>query len=162
MRIIGCLQNVWFYPHVPEERCRDYDFWYKAFCRARSGERLIRNLGRELFSSFEWENASPQIGRESGAKFPADLQHINKWIAVRKPDLIVAFGQVAEKAPCSTDIRDKYQDLICVPHPASRLVTNDLFLSLRDILYGQIEKRNGRLHVALRQKRGAVTTESLL
>jgi hypothetical protein len=146
---------------VPLERCLTYRCWYYAFHHSRSGEKLRKTFGEDWLSTVGWENASPKVGRKAADRFPYDAEHIRARLAIRKPKIVLAFGEEAENG-----LRECWEgDLICCPHPAYMLLTNDLMFKAKIILNTQLMLKNasggGLLRTALRQLKGSVLVEDL-
>lgn len=140
MKILAFLQNQWFpaskhkiikyayskHGDTPEDRA-DLNARY-LFFGCLTGKRLRAAFG-DLCDDIIWENASPEIGSESCAKFPPDPQHIAKVILHFRPQVVLTFGSVASQGvlaslkmicPNSEPVRFK---VIGCPHPAARHAT---------------------------------------
>ena len=121
--------------------------WLTALARSRSGQRL-----RPLIDDFDCcENTTPIVGKSPANVVPPSTAHIALILHVRKPSIVVACGRQAEKALLSL----WKGPLLAIPHPACRVVTNDLFSRAREML------PSIRTQIALRQRRGHVETEVL-
>jgi hypothetical protein len=160
-KILVFLQNAWFYPSTVakiKKRPDLYDreaIWNYAFRKSRSGTRLKDNLGEELFDQLIWDNASPELGTFSASSFPADHDHIRRVLDTHKPDIVVAMGKTADLA-----LNELWKGkLICTPHPAARLLTNDLLMGLRMILTGNVDYL---YRVRLKQEQGRYVCQDLL
>lgn len=115
--------------------------WLRALERSRSGQRL-----RVLLDDFDLcENTTPLVGATPDSVIPPDDAHILAVLAARKPTVVVACGKQAETALA----RLWNGALLAVPHPAHRLLTDDLYRQARLLLADDLTER-----VALRQLRG--------
>jgi hypothetical protein len=131
--VMGVLQNTWardpervqrLIDRYPEQR-RDL-IRSLLFMGSTTGRRL-RDFFGGLCDHVTWEEASPQIGTASGARFPADLDHLRRAFSEVRPLVVLAFGRVAQQG-----VRDAgfTGAVIDAPHPAARHAT------MRDELYG--------------------------
>lgn len=135
MIVLAILQNQWF---RDPERVRAFierrpelrrNFIRRAlFVGCRTGRVLKAGLGEEWCRKIVWEEASPQIGGEASARFPADLDHLCALLAEVKPDIAIALGKVASDAITTLVPTTKR---IIGPHPTARGV--DTIAVLRDI-----------------------------
>jgi hypothetical protein len=127
MKILAFLQNQWFrdpvrvraiYDRNPELRNELIRRFLFGGCL--TGRRLLTALGEDLCRQhITWEEISPEIGGHSSSKFPADLDHITAAIRKFDPDLILAFGSIAQDAlKRTTSVRPR--TIIFGPHPAAR------------------------------------------
>lgn len=122
MKILGFLQNQWMrnpqrareiMKRTPEARPRLLKY---ALFQCHTGHRLREVFGEEM-EHWDWDNASPEIGEFSSARFPADHVHIRTVLERYEPDIVLAFGRVAERALRQIDGNF---ELLCGPHPAAR------------------------------------------
>jgi hypothetical protein len=127
VKILGVLQNQWFeepervrslIERRPEIRSR---FIARAlFAGCKTGRILLNTFG-DLCALITWEEASPRIGGQASAAFPPDLDHLRAVLEREQPDIVIAFGRIAERGlrplvPAA--------NLICAPHPAARVPWN--------------------------------------
>lgn len=152
-RPIIFLQNAWFLPETVDylknksEKVFEY-LWRYALAKSRSGKRLSLMVGD--LSEILIANASPEVGCCSSSRFPADLDHISKTLQKHKPTQVISCGEVASQA-----VRGLWTgDLLEVPHPASRVLTNELYL-----LAGSFVGRPGRWR--FEQLRGSVKRQKV-
>lgn len=95
-------------------------------------------------------NASPTMGQTVDSKTAPCARHLRRRLRDARPDVVLACGRVAEDA-----VRSMWHGpLVAVPHPAHRLLTNDLLHRARDLL-------GARTRIALRQRRGHYDQEQL-
>ncbi|HET7229984.1 MAG TPA: SWIM zinc finger family protein [Longimicrobium sp.] len=122
--VLGLLQNGWYrnpervaqlFARRPEAR-RDM-IASLLFAGCTTGRRLRSHLG-SLCDHITWEEASPRIGGESGACFPADAAHIRAALADVRPLVVVAFGRVAQDG--MRQVAEFTGTVIEAPHPAAR------------------------------------------
>jgi hypothetical protein len=134
MKVVAFLQNMWF--KDPErmkaqlagtfkgdraEFIRTWLFW-----SCLTGKRLRNAFGEELCDAITWEEASAEIGGRSSSAFPADPAHMRDVIERHRPNVVMAFGKIAQEgffavmsnAPL---LGPRYPiHLIVAPHPAAR------------------------------------------
>jgi hypothetical protein len=88
-----------------------------------SGRRLRDALG-PWFHRITWDNASGQIAATASGAPPADLAHVRRLLETRKPDVVVAFGRMAQNAILAMGtLRPRFNwrgHFIAAPHPAAR------------------------------------------
>lgn len=140
------LQNAWspFYAGRTWPR----QSWLTALERSRSGQRL-----RVMIDDFDLcENTTPIVGATPDSVIAPDTEHIKAILERRNPRIVVACGKQAEKALCS--LWDG--PLIAVPHPAHRLLTDELYRQARSLMIVSFVG-----HIALRQLHGSVIREWL-
>lgn len=146
MRLLVFLQNAWSPVYAGRRWPRES--WLQALKESRTGLRL-----KSLIDSFDvCENTTPIVGRTPRSSPPADLPYMRSLLVLHSPQVIVGCGRQAEEALLA--IWDG--PLLCVPHPASRVVTTGLYRAARVYLS---DHYIGRL--ALRQQREGWTIEHL-
>lgn len=122
--------------------------WLAALEGSRSGQRL-----KHLITDFDvCENTTPLVGATPDSALPADARHITSILRRRRPRLVVACGRQAEAAL----IPLWAGPLLAVPHPAHRLLTNELYAQARALLTPDYEARQ-----ALRQLPDQIVIELL-
>lgn len=148
--ILAFLQNQWFkdpegikaiMAENPERRNRYIQAYL--FMGCVTGQRLKQALGEKLCNDIIWEEASPKIaGRSSGA-FPADVDHITSAIIKFKPQIVLAFGQIAiqgVEAAVATQLEHYPEPIdfrfITGPHPAARMNVMGRLNEIGDLLKG--------------------------
>lgn len=111
MKILAFMQCMWVrdpkgVANTLSRRADDADFqkrlWrrmvsYSLFAGCLSGRRL-KTAYPSLWDKIIWDESTKQIGGESSACFPPDLEHIRRTIADVEPRVIITFGQVASEA----------------------------------------------------------------
>lgn len=130
MKILAILQNQWF--KDPDRIAAIYarhadDLDYRArlnarylFCKSLTGRRLKAAFG-DLCDSIVWEEASPQVGGRSSSAFRADIQHIKRLVDHHQPEVIIAFGKIAQDGVWrSMAIQRRSFMLFGTVHPAAR------------------------------------------
>lgn len=153
MKILVILQNA--YLNIPMYREITYDVWYRMFCRCKSGKRLSNVFGSyEKMKLAKFCNTTPHWGLGSKSKLTPDKEHILKEIENAKPDIVLACGRQAEES-----IKECWSgNLIVMPHPAARTLTNALIDAVGKKLF---EENLGACRIAFRQRRGYFELESL-
>ena len=129
MKIVAFLQNQWFrdperirqmFADRPDHRLQLIKrFLFRSF----TGVRLRGAFGPELCDQIIWEEASPEIGGESGSVFPPDPEHMLRIIEEHAPGIILTFGRVAADGMLAANrLATERRDirLIAGPHPAAR------------------------------------------
>lgn len=138
MIILAFLQNQWFrdpdaarraFARHPDQRNRLIGMYL--FMGCLTGRRLTMTLGEELCDQIIWEECSPEVGGQSSAAFPADIEHMRNAIALHKPDVILAFGRIAERGLEGIGVRPP---LIIGPHPAARAGAIEGLRAVRTLL----------------------------
>lgn len=146
MSKIVFLQNAWsplFAGKIWPRRS-----WLRALEKSRSGQRL-----KHMIDDLDLcEETTPVVTPTSSGIAPPDFEHIQEILDRRKPEIIITCGMQAENALLS--VWDG--NLIAVPHPAHRMVTNALYLQARNMIESNYIGR-----VALRQLKGEVRLELL-
>ena len=151
MKVVTFLQNPW--SPIWAGKLWPRELWLNALRNSRSGQRLqtIEDIVHGT-SEFWYDNANPVVVPTPDGVLIPDLQHMREVIKEQKPHLIVACGRVAEKAA-----RGIWSgSLIAVPHPAHRLLTNELYCAV-----GYMIRRGFSGRIALRQMNGYYSTEQL-
>lgn len=155
MSTLVLLQNAWARTARGAAYMRaNRSVWLRATAASRSGCRLKVMLGDDCFGrdDVEFGNTTPRVGVGSDAKLPADLMHVRRLLETSSPSVVIACGKQAEEVALEV----WNGALICVPHPAHRLLTDELYLRAKILLTGGTVGR-----VALRQRRGYVDVINL-
>lgn len=125
MKVVVFLQNAWSEQYAGRKWPRPS--WLRALAASRSGQRL-RSLenGYHLSGCVWWyENASPLVGGNPDSFMQADIHHIRRIVLEQCPDIVLALWKEAARGIM---IACADQPLtIVAPHPASRVLTNDLY-----------------------------------
>lgn len=140
MKVLAFLQNQWF---RDPDRARDFltrrpelrhSFLRRSlFAGCKTGRVLKAALGEEWCSKIVWEEASPEIGGQAAAAFPADTQHILDVIVREQPAVILTLGKIATEAVaslCPIHLTPPAM-VITGPHPAAR--NADTLNLIRDV-----------------------------
>jgi hypothetical protein len=120
----------------------------QALHRSHSGKRLA-TLTESAGPEIEWwfDNTTPITGARSTSVVEPDIRHVKDVLAEQKPDYVVAAGKQAASVLRQLEV----VPLMVVPHPAYRLLTDDLYWEAGQILRaGLVGCRE------LRQERGEV------
>lgn len=156
MKIVAFLQNQWWRDpegvkkrianHAnPEEFRRRLIVWGLQGCKTGKvlERRLAAVIGPITFKKIHWENSSRKIGGKSASSFPADLIHMQKVIHGQEPDVILAFGKIAQAGLQQFIIPDNIVVLEAV-HPASRgsLTTLDLMAMALKVIIADRSRSN--------------------
>ncbi len=121
MRVLGLLQNTWARDSNRVEKLMAR-FGRKAFVTrllmgSLSGKRIKQCLP-DWYQRIVYENSSPRVMSHSEACPTVDLSHVRHVVADVKPNVIVAFGSVAENALRRLHWRDGCG--IVTYHPVAR------------------------------------------
>lgn len=94
------------------------------FLKSLTGRRLKSAFGEELCNKIIWEEASKDVGSVASHCPDPDPQHIKQCIEHFSPDIVLAFGKVAQSGVSSACgdmiINFRYFE---GPHPAARHAT---------------------------------------
>ena len=143
--LIVFLQNAWSPIYAGGEWPRES--WLRALERSRSGQRL-----RVMIDDFNvCENTTPVVGGTPDSVIPPDVDHIKALLARHNPQVVVACGKQAEIALLGL----WSGPLLAVPHPAHRLLTDQLYREARTLLANGFNER-----LALRQMRGHISRQT--
>lgn len=153
--ILVFLQNAWAKNERSATWMRSsHHVWLTATARSRSGQRLRILLGEECFetSHIVFCNTTPEVGIGPSAKLPPKLEHIQSLLNAHRPDLVVTCGIQAVEAVAPL----WGKQLLAVPHPANRVLTNALYMQGRRLIEsGRVER------TLLVQHKGYVETKEL-
>ena len=132
MNIVVFLQNAWS-PHYAG-RTWPRRFWLEALWNSRSGERLRTMMARYSFTGAEWwfDNTTPIVGDNPNSRVPADPRHIRRVLGRRPWDAVVVCGTQARDA--AVPLAHAQPAILIVPHPAYRVLSNDLYAKVGDTL----------------------------
>lgn len=153
-RVVCFLQNAW--SPLYAGRTWPRESWLRALRDSRSGKRL-----RILVSNPGWcHNTTPVVGDHPSSKPPADLDHVIEILKDREPKLVIACGKQAEEATLialdALELPGSKVGLVVVPHPAARVLTDNLYEIARAEVDQQRCDETRRRRIALRQRRGYV------
>jgi len=95
---------------------RNREHWLRRMWLSHTGSRLKEMLPDE--SQVYVANANPRVGKETGAVFPPDLEHMQKIIDEINPELILGCGKVAQKGLSEIGV-----EYVSAPHPAWRALS---------------------------------------
>jgi len=145
--MIVFLQNAWSPVYAGREWPRDS--WLRALERSRSGQRL-----RVMIDDFSvCENITRAVGARPHIAMPADDTHVNQLLQMKRPRIVVACGKLAEMCL----LRLWQGPLLVVPHPAHRLLTDELYRQAKEYL----RREDFADRIALRQGNGQIFIERL-
>ena len=108
IKTVAFLQNQWFKdpdrirqwldgkPKEDRPRFRRMHVATALFAGCLTGRRIRKAFGDNIMHQVLWENASPQIASKSSGRFKPDLGHVMDTIMELDPDIILAFGRLAE------------------------------------------------------------------
>lgn len=157
MTVLAIMQNQWFkdparvaaiFSRHPSASFRRRFIKHSLFQGCKSGNVLMSVFG-DMLDDWIFEEASPKVGGDSSASFPADLIHIANAISDVKPGIIVTFGKTAESAVATLSSIDfpPWSDLnwrhVAAPHPAARFPgvlqrLRDARLEIEGIIKGSV------------------------
>lgn len=156
MKIVVFLQNAWSETYAGNRWPRPN--WLIALQSSRSGQRLRSMESGYCLGGVTWwyENASPEVGDNPDSIIKADIHHIRQVVLEQRPDVVVALGKEAVRGvmvACGD-----HPLVILAPHPASRVLTNDLYGRIGNdismLSTGLFVVKEGCSLVSYEQKRG--------
>lgn len=156
MKIVAFLQCAWFHnpaavqaaiARQPADRQLEFRqrFLHRAlFAGGMTGTRLKAALGMDICGRILWEEASTELGTESSAQFPPNLEHIARVLKEFEPGVVIAFGNVAHDALLALGELDlPHGRMLFAPHPAARYAdTAARLAALKEELLFHIEHAN--------------------
>jgi hypothetical protein len=132
MRCLILLQNAWSPAYAGREWPRQS--WLRALHGSRSGKRLAVLTAAASQSEhgvrFFYANTTAAVGETASSKLPPDLLHIEGLVFEHGPTHLIACGNQSIAAWLKLDKLDaKFCDIhvLHVPHPAHRLLTDNLY-----------------------------------
>jgi hypothetical protein len=159
MKILVFLQNPWSPLYAGGVWPRRS--WLKALQASRSGQRLRSLENGYMFAGAEWcyDNANPVCGADAASFMEADIHHMVVTVRKRKPDVIVALGKESGRGAMIACAHHPL--VILAPHPASRVLTNDLYRKIGSDLgvFSIGDFRNTSSLVSYKQERGRVVVD---
>jgi hypothetical protein len=163
MKILAVLQNA--YSYKPLDREISPEVWFRLMCRCTTGKRLAKvfesmpeMLNKRKNGLLLVIDSTNAWGVGVSSRLKPDLNHLQTHLQGFKPDLVLTCGLVAEGA-----LRGLWKgNLVCIPHPASRTLTNDLLISANKYI-AALETLDSTMpvRVAFRQNRGSHSIEYL-
>ena len=142
MKVLFILQNAWSGAYAGRTWPRRS--WLPALHSSRSGQRLkvitefveaicmVRGIPLDSFE-FDYDNTTPIVGATPKSVVKPDKKHLKRVLREGRPDVVVTCGSQA--ADAVDPLWGGYT--IVVPHPAYRMLTNDLYkLAARFIVTG--------------------------
>lgn len=159
MKLLVVLQNPWARGQL--RKGWNPSVWMREMRASRTGRRLVLALPRGGEWTVRFVNASPRLGKDPSALYQPDLAHLRRALRRVRPDVVLACGRLALRG-----ISGVWSGpLVAVPHPAYRLLTNELYRTASEIVaaWTQDKQLFGKDHVRveLRQFRGRVQVEGL-
>ena len=101
--------------------------WRQEFKRSRSGKRLEVLLGYVGINTCRFANIAPGVGNGADSALVPSRRHVRRAIKRVDPKLIIACGDRARETLTDEWGAEEWEgDLVCVPHPTYRLLTNEL------------------------------------
>lgn len=147
-KVVAFLQNAWSREYAGKEWPRE--LWLEALRKSRSGTRLRTFQSMCQDAEIWWDNTTPHVGDNPDSLLSADFEHIDSVLESQSPDVVVAFGKHAAVALMQRWLKP----LLILPHPAHRLVTNDLYRVAGCLIVagfeGVVEIAQKRKHVAIK------------
>lgn len=137
------LQNAWSPLYAGGTWPRES--WLKALWRSPSGRRLRLLLDQAPNLEFWLDNTTPLVGPTATSTWPADHAHMRAILAIQQPDVVICCGRQARQACWDLHLKP----LLILPHPAYRVVTDQLFTLAGSLLAAGtipdvLELRQGR------------------
>jgi hypothetical protein len=149
MKILIFLQNAYSKEYAGKKWPRNS--WIKALRNSRSGKRLSVLESRLSNHQLFFDNTTRDVGDHPDSILPPDYDHM-KWAITRIcPSMIITCGSQAFAA---INIIAPSKPILAIPHPAFRVVTNQLFITAADVV-----ERGFKGIVRLHQLKGEVKCE---
>lgn len=122
MNTVVFLQNAWsgLYAGGTWPRAS----WLRALHASRTGQRLGIMTAQCPGVPIWFDNTTPIVGLHPSSIVPADHEHMRRVIAEQQPAQLVACGRFAHEA---IDALKLPIPTLYVPHPAARVLTNELY-----------------------------------
>ena len=142
MKTVAFLQNAWSKEYAGSQWPRES--WLVALHASRTGQRIRTLIASCADVDIWWDNTTPHVGDHPDSVIPPDYQHIRQVLLEQQPTHVLALGQQAGRAT------EPFCDvpLLIVPHPAYRVVTNELYKQAGSLLStgftGIVELKQGR------------------
>lgn len=121
--ILAFMQNPWFpvgtaRTHI-DRYLTDQEFHRRVLAGSMSGGRLKDAFGPDMFNRIWWDNVAPEAATFAAGQMEIDFDHVERVIERVKPDLILTFGNLAERAIVSSI---QAADMLYMPchHPNAR------------------------------------------
>lgn len=131
-KVLGLLQNEWVYDPPRLKKAMEFSnnpeafrrrmISYALFAGCKTGRVLVSAFGDTWRQRITWENASKEIGDVASSAFPADVPHIVARIQEELPDVVIAFGKVAQEGMAEAIHRNLVENVLVIraPHPCAR------------------------------------------
>lgn len=129
LKLLVVLQCEWELDGRPRPRKQ----WERALWRSYTGKRLREMLPCDATVI----NATAQVGHTSSACFAPDSAHIQRWVDLVLPDVILVCGRVAKSGMAGVKT-----EAVCIEtyHPAYRALSKDMTAAVRcelqEVLHG--------------------------
>lgn len=149
MKILIFLQNAWSKEQAGKTWQRRS--WLKALEKSRSGKRLAILKANLPDHQIHFDNTTPEVGDNPDSIISPDYDHMRDVISRIRPSIIVTCGSQAFAA---INAIAPAKPIVAIPHPAFRVVTNQLFVVAADTINQGV---NGI--VRIRQLKGNVQCE---
>jgi len=163
-RTLVVLQNVWYRHPRKAQALLDkygYDFYVRTLAASRSGRRLA-----EIFPPpwnpylLRFINTTPRLGSRPSSRLSGCADYVRNHIRDFGPRVIVACGDQAKTTVFASGWQNA-QSLLLLPHPAYRLLTNQLLREARDLACW-LTQLAGVKHIRLRQRPDGVEITELV
>jgi hypothetical protein len=123
LTILAFLQNPWF-PNgtaktLVSQHRTDQEFRQDLLKVTGTGWRLQSSFGEDMFRRIWWDYASPHETDHPKKRSVKNQDYVDKVIAERRPDLILTFGEEAERAVRDSVVAIK-KKIMCCHHPNAR------------------------------------------
>lgn len=119
--IVAFLQNPYFKAGTSDTiimRYRDdQNFHRRILAHSNTGRRLQMAFG-DMYDKIHWDNANWRHTTVAAGKRPPDPEHIDRVLTLKQPDVVIAFGRVAEGA-VATLVAKFGIKLVSCTHPSA-------------------------------------------
>ena len=127
MKVLVVLQCAYGDTERRREEISDRDVWLAGLWKSYSGKRLKEMLPDEYDCIII--NSTEEIGCDSAAIYPPDLEYIESWVNKTSPDIIVGCGKIAQRG-----LLDLGVEFVSAPHPAWRMLSKEKTAQILSII----------------------------
>lgn len=136
-KCVVLLQNAWSEMYAGKAWPRES--WLKALHHSLTGRRLSTIFSGSAIRVW-YDNTTPEVGFAAKSRIPPDPDHVLGTLARNNPRFVLACGAQAGKIAAEL----WPGRLILMPHPAWRLMTPELLLTVRGLIW---DNKFGRCQV---------------
>lgn len=132
-QVLVLLQNA--YTKGSLKQGWNYQRWFNEFSTSRSGQRISTVFEGQLKAP-KYTNCTTKMGDNPDSLLVPMPSHVKSAISRVKPKILLACGAIAEDVA-----QQVWQgDLIVMPHPAFRVLTNSLLVAVREAICNRLDQ----------------------